>query len=599
MLILGRKWLPVAIVIAVFMAATPASLLAAKKPKSASEEALPDPPMAAAKFTFDKIYAHELQFSSDGRRLFTAVTIEGTQFAIQERDPSSGQVLRTLYSGEVQGGHDNTAVSASGRILATAMVDKTDRFGVERTISVINLMSGKPLTTLTGHRNAVGSLSLSGDGRILASGSGEFRNNAEGKSYASGQVRIWNLASRKLLYEQPDARDFRVVHDGVAVSRDGTTAAWIAAKEVHIVNVAEEKESTEIRPRGDIWGVRLSPDGKSVAILGQTFMAVYDIESTKPRCEFVVKPQGRAMGGFTDDGRTFVYSAHYVMVWVDLNTGKPQGYVCLEDKKNYLERFALSPDGKMMAGKFGFSGPGTLRAFDAAGLQTENLDRIAVVAPAELPGSPEDVLEGHSGTAVVTGGSHILKPKSNAHATAVESPLPVMSKPNHGDDVASAPVEQSAAPAMTVPAPAQAEAPPADSKPSASGRAASGTTRGSTRPAHTSTPAPKDDAAAFIGTWQASDSKKPVETWTISRDGSDWKITGTFTKGGQTVGSCHGDSIHFNGTELSFARVLDKKPTADAIATVHYKARVANGRLRISCSGGGKNWSQTLSPASE
>jgi hypothetical protein len=504
-------------------------------------------------------------------------------------------VLRTLYSGEVQGGHDNTAVSASGRILATAMVDKTDRFGVERTISIINLMSGKPLTTLIGHKNSVGSLSLSGDGRILASGSGEFRNNAEGKSYASGQVRIWNLANRKLLYEETDARDFRVVHDGVAVSRDGTTAAWIAAKEVHLINVAEAKETAVIRPRGDIWGARLSPDGKSVAILGHTFMAVYDIQSKKPRCEFVVKPQGRAIGGFTDDGRTFVYSAHYVMVWIDLNNGRPLGYVCLEDKKNYLERFALSPDGKMIAGKFGFSGPGTLRALDATDLQTENLDRIAVVAPAELPGSPEDVLEGHSGKAVVTGGSHILKPKSNAHAAAAESPPPVMSKPDHGNDVASAAAEQPAAPATTVPAPTQADAPAIDNKSSASGRAAGG----NTRPAHGTPPSRRDATVAFVGTWSTSDSKKPVETWTISRDESDWKITGTFTKGGQAVGSCHGDSIHFNGTELSFTRVLDKKPTADAIAAVHYKVRVANGRLKISCSGGGKNWSQTLSPASE
>ena len=585
----------VLILIVIFMATAPAALFAARKPKAVSQESPPDPPMAAAKFTIEKVYAQVLQFAADGKRLIAGVTVEGSQFAVQERDPTTGQLVRTLFSGEIDGGHDHAAISANGRILAIAMVGKNDTYGMERTISVINLMNGKPLASLTGHEKTVYGLSLSGDGRILASGSDDYRTNAEGKSYSTGQVRIWNLASRKLLYEQPDAKDFRASLDSVTISRDGSTAAWLAPKEIHVIDVADAKESAVIHPRGDAWGICLSPDGKTLGVLGHTYAALVDIESKKSRCEFIIKPQGRALGAFSADGRTFVFSAHYVMVSVDASSGKALGYTCIENKNNYLQRFALSPDGKMLAGKFTFQGPGALRGFDATTLQTEELDRIAVVAPAELPGSPEDVLEGHAAAAAAP---RILKLKSGSSQAKAAAAARVASNSDHPDGIAGTmPAQASRSPAAD--APAQSDGPSTDNKPSQSSRAGTGSSRGSDRPARGSPPPHKEDAAAFVGTWSAIDSKQLVQTWTISREVGDWKITGTFAKGGKIVGSFHGDSISFDGSELFFKRVLDKKPTADAIETVRCKARSANGKLRIAFDGGGKKWTQALSPASE
>ncbi len=154
-------------------------------------------------------------------------------------------------------------------------------------------------------------------------------------------------------------------------------------------------------------------------------------------------------------------------------------------------------------------------------------------------------------------------------------------------------------PAADTPAPSQSDGPSTDNKPSRSSRAGTGSSRGGDRPARGSPPPHKEDAAAFVGTWRATDSKQLVQTWTISRDGGDWKITGTFAKGGKIGGSCHGDSISFDGSELSFTRVLDQKPTVDAIESLHCKARSANGQLRVAFSGGGKRWTQALSSASQ
>jgi WD40 repeat protein len=581
-----------------FCAMAPTAASAAQKLKAAGREAAPEPPMAPSVYAFEKIYAQGLQFTTDTRRMLAAVTIEGSQFAVQERDPSTGQLLRTLFSGEVDGGHDHVAISANGRILAIAMVGKDDHYGQERTIGIFNLMNGRPLANLTGHEKPVHSLSLSDDGRILASGSGDYRM-VDGKSISTGQIRVWNLASRKLLYEQPDAGDFRAAYDSVAVSRDGTTAAWLAPKGVHVINVADAKESAVIRPRGDAWGICLSPDGKTLGILGHTYVGLFDIESKKARCEFIIKPQGRALGAFSADGRTFVYSAHFVMVFVDANSGKALGYACIENKNNYLQRFALSPDGKRLAGKYTFQGPGLLRGFDATSLQTEELDHIAVVAPAEMPGSPEDVLEGHSGTATIVARNRILKPKTHAHDAEGESPPLPQSRPEGSDDVASATPEQPAAPtSRALPEQSQSDVPSAGNKPSRGKRAGTGSARGRARQAHDSS-TQKDEAALYVGTWRESDSKHLVETWTIARDSDGWKITGSFEKAGKLIGSCHGESIRFDGTELSFTRVLDKKPTADAIASVHCKLHNTNGRMKISFSGGGKNWSQLLAPAGE
>src|SRR5262249_17220180 len=58
----------------------------------------------------------------------------------------------------------------------------------------------------------------------------------------------------------------------------------------------------------------------------------------------------------------------------------------------------------------------------------------------------------------------------------------------------------------------------------------------------------------LVGTWKGGAGRRFEEYWTVTQDGTALKITGTYWKGGQQVGSCHGTNISYGKDHLTFRR---------------------------------------------
>jgi WD40 repeat protein len=182
-------------------------------------------------------------FSPDSKKVLSG----GEDSTIQIWDVESGKLLRTLR-GHRKGTTVATLVAFRGDRALSASWDRTVRQwdlstgremlridlktvalricvtpdgkqallgGLDGSVSVRDLKTGKETHRLTGHKNAVWAVSISPDGRYAVTGSGrDFKHRAKG-SYS---VRLWDLATGKEL------RQFKGHTDGirsVAFSADG------------------------------------------------------------------------------------------------------------------------------------------------------------------------------------------------------------------------------------------------------------------------------------------------------------------------------------------------------------------------------------------
>ncbi len=116
-------------------------------------------------------------FSSSGQSLFAAAGENALWGEIREYKVSDGTILRTLH-----GHHDailSIALSPDGRLLATGSYDQT--------IRIWDLETGTERRTLTGHNGGVFGLSFRPDGKVLASASSDRT------------VKLWDVATGQRL----------------------------------------------------------------------------------------------------------------------------------------------------------------------------------------------------------------------------------------------------------------------------------------------------------------------------------------------------------------------------------------------------------------
>jgi RNA polymerase sigma factor (sigma-70 family) len=122
-------------------------------------------------------------FSPDGKTVATG----GRDKVVKLWDVSTARELMTLK------GHDGTiefvAFSPDGRTLATASWD--------RTVKLWEVATGKERATLTGHQFQVLSVAFAPDGRTLVSTSGEALSPIADTSEKPGEIKVWDLATRK------------------------------------------------------------------------------------------------------------------------------------------------------------------------------------------------------------------------------------------------------------------------------------------------------------------------------------------------------------------------------------------------------------------
>jgi WD40 repeat protein len=193
------------------------------------------------------------------------------------------------------------------------------------------------------HGQHVGNLTLSPDGRLLASSGG-------------GRLRLWDAATGKLLQHiacpgQKTTQDGYFSADGKTILvMDGNVCRWFdvsSGKEVRHLDVDLQEKNSK-RP-----AVALAPTGDRLALYDGRDLVVYDLPSGAERQRWTIDLDIGNSLNFSRDG-TLLSAMEAdrkrrkdVLRLFDVRNGKNLGRFDLPD---YIGRFCFTPDGKLLAG---------------------------------------------------------------------------------------------------------------------------------------------------------------------------------------------------------------------------------------------------------
>ncbi len=332
-----------------------------------------------------------MSFNKDGTRL-AAGTIR--QIQIIDLDAPLEEVKFTV---EKVKGHATTPVfNRTGNILAA---------GAGERIFLWNLRTRKLHKTLEGHKNAVCSLVLSPDGRTLASSSryipspfapqqdppkddirlwdietGELRGVIEAGevnipalafspdgetlaaiAWAPGSrdtiVSIWDVKTRKLRFAlEKTTVGFALSRDAfLAFLPDGQTLASAAGRYLNVWNLASRKIERKYVNSGSLGEIRnmvLSPDGRTILVVGTTGARNLEVKLWNPKTgEVVSELRGEGAGGtaaFSPDGKTLVVGhARQLRFW-NLLSGQSRATFNASTDQGRIG-IAFGPDGNTLA----------------------------------------------------------------------------------------------------------------------------------------------------------------------------------------------------------------------------------------------------------
>ncbi len=216
------------------------------------------------------------------------------------------------------------AISRRGDLLATAGDDKTIK------IWTLDPPGKKPLHTITGHSAQVRALAFRGDGESLIAAD------------QNGTVKVWGVETgaeeRRFTTASSHDRPFPALAPG------GRYLAWIRHDgKYEVWDLSTEKQiSAGTGPMGFAEDVALSPDGKTLSIVGGP---VRVIDTTTNKVTSIRQSHYRATA-ISPDGRYLAVSDGGIPI-LDLQTGKQVGAVVA--KHGWVRSIAFSQDSSAMA----------------------------------------------------------------------------------------------------------------------------------------------------------------------------------------------------------------------------------------------------------
>jgi len=245
-------------------------------------------------------------FTADGKELYAAGGQPGWGGEIRRWSVPEGRMLK------VSSGHKDAiysiALSPDGKVLASGSYDQK--------IKLWDLATGRELKTLSGHNGCVYDLAFRPDGKILASAS------------ADRTVKLWDAESG----ERRDtlSQSLKEVY-AVAFSPDGKHLfAGGADNRIRVWRISENAAETanpilhsKFAHEGAILRLAVSTDGKSLlSCADDRTVKLWDAGSMEQRLVFEAQPDWPSAADFIDGNRVLIGRLDGTLTLYDTSTGK-------------------------------------------------------------------------------------------------------------------------------------------------------------------------------------------------------------------------------------------------------------------------------------
>jgi WD40 repeat protein len=274
-------------------------------------------------------YVHALVFTPDGRELLSA----GDDGRLRRWNVSTGKELPSSFDAHPRVSMLSIAVSADGKRMATAALDKTAKVWETATNKLVTTCSEK-----IGFVHAA----LSPDGKTLATG--------------TNRVRLWDAMTGQSLGELTDRPSFI---DALVFSSDGKRLACSGGRNtVKLWDVEAQKELATLTGHSRaVFALAFAPDGKALASASVDHtIKLWDLATNMERITLTEHADPVSSVAFSPDGSLLVSGAGAtrvdpghrgeVKLW-DAATG-----ALLDDLRGHqdgVSAVAFSPDGKTVA----------------------------------------------------------------------------------------------------------------------------------------------------------------------------------------------------------------------------------------------------------
>lgn len=272
---------------------------------------------------------------------------------LQNQHKTIPEVMNALQKVLVEGneynrleGHDSdvtiVSISPDGKTLASASVDKT--------IKLWNVEKGQEICTIKGYDRIFTSVDFSPDSKTLAFGSED------------GTIKLWDVEIGK---EIPTLMRHSSRVDGVSFSQDGNKLA--SASDDGTIKLWNLKTKTEIPiftgyDKKIVSSVSFSPDVKTLAFGSDDgTIKLWNLETGKEIPTPPMRHRGRVYSvSFSPDGKTLASGSadKTIKLW-NVETGKEIRTINGHDKD--ITSVSFSPDGKILASG---SQDGTIKLWD-------------------------------------------------------------------------------------------------------------------------------------------------------------------------------------------------------------------------------------------